>query len=167
MKGDESKARGWAFQSSGSPKRGFHCWVRTQDWKLYSDGRLFHVKHDLLGASPVASLESEPVRRKLQLIMNDVLVQFPDQKIIREPKNLPQITHKIRPGDYPEMEKQGLIKFYQKKKSKRQGIQTRLPNSRNWADFPQQVKNRKGQDIPPFMEQSSRFTHSADHAPSR
>ena len=118
MKGDESKARGWAFQSSGSPKRGFHCWVRTQDWKLYSDGRLFHVKHDLLEQSPVASLESEPVRRKLQLIMNDVLIQFPDQKIIREPKNLTQITHKIRPGDYPEMEKKGLIKFYQKEEVK-------------------------------------------------
>ena len=114
MKGDESNARGWAFQSSGSSKRGFHCWVRTQDWKLYSDGRLFNVGKDVMEEEPVTGPEVESTRKELQGIMDDIVMQFPDRKIVREPKNLTQITHQIRPGDYPEMEKKGLIKFYGK-----------------------------------------------------
>ena len=114
MKGDESNARGWAFQSSGSSKRGFHCWVRTQDWKLYSDGRLFNVGEDVMEEEPVTGPEVESTRKELQGIMDDIVMQFPDRKIVREPKNLTQITHQIRPGDYPEMEKKGLIKFYGK-----------------------------------------------------
>ncbi|MCR9292655.1 MAG: sulfatase-like hydrolase/transferase [bacterium] len=114
MKGDESNARGWAFQSSGSSKRGFHCWVRTKDWKLYSDGRLFNAGEDVMEEEPVTGPEVESIRKELQEIMVNIVMQFPDRKIVREPKNLTQITHKIRPGDYPEMEKKGLIKFYGK-----------------------------------------------------
>ena len=114
MKGDETSARGWVFQSSGSSKRGFYCWVRTQDWKLYTDGRLFNVGKDVLEEEPVTGPESESIRKKLQRILDNIVMQFPNRKIIREPKNLTQMTHKIRPGDYPEMEKKGLIKFYGK-----------------------------------------------------
>jgi arylsulfatase A len=119
MKGDESNVRGWAFDSAGNPRRGFHCWVRTQDWKLYSDGRLFKVVDDVMEEKPVNSQEADPVRKKLQKIMDDILAKFPDKKIVREPRNLTQITHQIKPGDYPEMEKQGLIKFYERDEVKK------------------------------------------------
>jgi len=119
MKGDESNARGWAFDSAGNQKRGFHCWVRTQDWKLYSDGRLFKAGDDVMEENPLKGPETDPIRKKLQKIMDDILVQFPDKKIVREPRNLTQITHQIKPGDYPEMEKQGLIKFYERDEVKK------------------------------------------------
>jgi arylsulfatase A-like enzyme len=49
LAGDRKSARSWAF----AEHRGKH-WVRTRDWKLYSDGRLFDMKADPREQSPVA-----------------------------------------------------------------------------------------------------------------
>ncbi|MGB0596095.1 MAG: hypothetical protein ACPGLY_05365 [Rubripirellula sp.] len=92
MKGDETRTRGWVFQSSGSSKRGFYCWVRTRDWKLYTDGRLFNAGKDVMEEEPVTGPNSESIRKKLQGILNNIVMQFPNRKIIHEPKNLTQMT---------------------------------------------------------------------------
>ncbi|MCA9101065.1 MAG: sulfatase-like hydrolase/transferase [Planctomycetales bacterium] len=45
---DEPSMRRWAYA-----ERGEHFWVRTGDWKLYDDGRLFHMADDADEQKPI------------------------------------------------------------------------------------------------------------------
>lgn len=66
--------------------------MRTRDWKLYTDGRLFNAGKDVMEEEPVTGPNSESIRKKLQGILNNIVMQFPNRKIIHEPKNLTQMT---------------------------------------------------------------------------
>jgi arylsulfatase A len=51
-------------------------WVRTQDWKLYNDGRLFHMAEDSLEQYPLAAKQDDStraaIRRQLQRAFEDL-----------------------------------------------------------------------------------------------
>jgi arylsulfatase A-like enzyme len=70
--GREGKGRAWAF----AEHRG-KCWVRTQQWKLYDDGRLFDVPSDPGETHAIsvdaASPEATAARKKLQAALDRVL----------------------------------------------------------------------------------------------
>jgi arylsulfatase A len=42
-------------------------WVRTQDWKLYNDGRLFHMAEDSLEQYPFAAAQDDSTRAAIRL----------------------------------------------------------------------------------------------------
>jgi len=42
-------------------------WVRTQDWKLYNDGRLFHMAEDLLEQYPLTNDQDDSTRAAIRL----------------------------------------------------------------------------------------------------
>ena len=88
LKGDDSQARGWVFQSyskSGPGKAPFRCFVRDADWKLYADGSLFNVPNDWLEESPVTGPEGAAARRRLQPILDRILKDVPPKLIDRRP----------------------------------------------------------------------------------
>ncbi len=66
--------RTWAF-SEGRGK----MWVRTQDWKLYADGRFFDVKHDAVETKPldVSTLTGKSVaaHKQLKQAMTDLTLE--------------------------------------------------------------------------------------------
>ena len=41
-------------------------WVRTQDWKLYNDGRLFHMARDSGEERPLATGQDDPARKAVR-----------------------------------------------------------------------------------------------------
>jgi arylsulfatase A-like enzyme len=49
-------------------------WVRNQDWKLYNDGRLFHMAKDSLEKRPLIAKQDDParlaIRKRLQKTFN-------------------------------------------------------------------------------------------------
>lgn len=47
-------------------------WVRTQDWKLYSDGRLIHMAEDPLEQYPVTSAEDEARQSEIRIQLRKV-----------------------------------------------------------------------------------------------
>lgn len=84
LKGNDSKARGWVFQSYNQATAGpYRCFVRNKDWKLYADGRLFNVPNDWLEQTPIKSAESKPHRKELQSVLDRILKEMPEEKIVR------------------------------------------------------------------------------------
>jgi len=64
LKGAQGRPRKWAYcQWNGK------AWVRTQEWKLYRDGRLYNMENDPLEKSPTLpdadNAESSAVRKEL------------------------------------------------------------------------------------------------------
>ncbi len=49
--------------------------VRNQRWKLYGDGNLFDVKHDVLEQTPVVGPETAAIRRTLQVVLDGMPAQ--------------------------------------------------------------------------------------------
>ena len=48
-------------------------WVRNQDWKLYNDGRLFHMAKDPLEKRPYVASTDMPARRETRQSLRAVL----------------------------------------------------------------------------------------------
>lgn len=69
---DKPAPREWAYAAG----RGNKYFVRTADWKLYSDGRLFHVAADEREKQPLRDpeegSEAAKVRTKLQMVMEQL-----------------------------------------------------------------------------------------------
>ena len=87
LKGDESQARGWIFQSyskNGPGTAPYRCFVRDANWKLYADGSLYNVPHDWLEKNPVTEPQGDAVRKRLQPILDRILVQIPPNLIDRQ-----------------------------------------------------------------------------------
>jgi len=64
LKGAQGRPRKWAYcQWNGK------AWIRTQEWKLYRDGRLYNMENDPLEKSPILpdadNAESSAVRKEL------------------------------------------------------------------------------------------------------
>ena len=72
--GSEDRHRDWIY----SERKGV-CWVRSQRWKLYSDGHLFDMVNDPLEKSPIKagkdSEESAAARGRLEPAMDAVTKQ--------------------------------------------------------------------------------------------
>ena len=88
LKGDDSAARGWVFMSysrNGLSSAPFRCFVRDEQWKLYADGSLFHVPEDWLERSPVLGTEGDEARKRLQPILDRILLDAPEKHISRKP----------------------------------------------------------------------------------
>jgi arylsulfatase A len=68
--GKNHQARKWVYSEG---RDGELYWVRTKEWKLYGDGRLFHMKNDVDEINPFMAghdtPESQYVRQELSLIM--------------------------------------------------------------------------------------------------
>ena len=77
MKGDESNARGWVFQSFAREGVNYRYFVRQGPYKLYATGQLYDVPHDWLEKNPLKSPELEPVRQKLEGILQSVMSTGP------------------------------------------------------------------------------------------
>ena len=58
-----------------------HCWVRTGDWKLYNDGRLFHMNSDLQEDRPINAKNDTPASKSARQDL---------EKALAELKNSPQ-----------------------------------------------------------------------------
>jgi len=83
LKGETDQARRWVFmQQVALPKPGGveperkvygEFWVRTQEWKLYFDGRLYHMAEDPREKHPILkeddTEESKRAREQLQIAM--------------------------------------------------------------------------------------------------
>ena len=61
--GNQEVPRTWAYAESRN-----RFFVRTQDWKLYSDGKLFHIKQDPLERKAIKK-ETEESQSALKLLM--------------------------------------------------------------------------------------------------
>jgi arylsulfatase A len=86
LRGDSSRARGWIFQSYSKDGPGtapYRCFVRDAQWKLYSDGSLYHVPNDWLEKNPVTGPEGAEPRRQLQPILERILAEVPPELIDR------------------------------------------------------------------------------------
>ncbi|WP_237226097.1 sulfatase-like hydrolase/transferase [Rubinisphaera sp. JC750] len=57
------------------------CWVRTGDWKLYNDGRLFHMNSDLQENRPINANNDTPASKSARQDL---------EKALAELKNSPQ-----------------------------------------------------------------------------
>jgi len=83
MKGDSSRARGWVFQSYNRGSDGpYVSFVRDAEWKLYADGRLFHVPADWLEEHPVEGKVGQMHRKRLGIILSGILDSAPDEKFV-------------------------------------------------------------------------------------
>ncbi len=51
-------------------------WVRTQDWKLYNDGRFFHMAEDPLERYPLTTAENEVPRTAIRMQLREVLQEL-------------------------------------------------------------------------------------------
>jgi len=81
FKGDESKARGWAFvdySRNGAPP--YRHFVRTARYKLYSTGELYDVPNDWMEENPLTSPETEAVRKRLQAVLDRVMKNYPSEE---------------------------------------------------------------------------------------
>ncbi|MHC4400649.1 MAG: sulfatase-like hydrolase/transferase [Planctomycetota bacterium] len=71
LQGRPGKARRWAYSEQGGK-----CWVRTQRWKLYNDGRLFDMEADPAEKKPVPeegrSAEAAAAHEKLQAALKSL-----------------------------------------------------------------------------------------------
>jgi arylsulfatase A len=71
LMGKRGNPRQWAYC-----QRGGKAWARTQRWKLYRDGRLYHMEKDPLEKSPILpgndTTDSSAVRKKLQTVFDDL-----------------------------------------------------------------------------------------------
>ena len=88
LKGDDSQARGWVFQSyskNGGGTAPFRCFVRDANWKLYSDGSLYHVPGDWLEKSPITGPQGDAQRKRLKPILDRILKDVPATLIDRTP----------------------------------------------------------------------------------
>ncbi len=84
LKGDDSQARGWVFMSysrNGLSSSPYRCFVRDQNWKLYADGRLYHVPKDWGEQSPVTGAAGAAARRQLQPVLDRILHDAPRSHI--------------------------------------------------------------------------------------
>jgi arylsulfatase A len=85
LKGDESNARGWAFVDySKSGKPPYRHFIRTERYKLYSDGKLYDIPNDWMEKSPLTSPETDGVRKRLQTTMDEILKDHPTDEEIRQ-----------------------------------------------------------------------------------
>ena len=71
LQGRKGTPREWIYTEwSGK------SWVRTKQWKLYRDGRLYDMKNDPLEKTPIdlsaASSQTKAARNKMQSILNDL-----------------------------------------------------------------------------------------------
>lgn len=76
LQGKPAQPRDWVYAQQGRK-----YWVGNRDWKLYNDGRLYHVKADTLEKKPVRkvgqSSAAAAARRKLQKIIERVRPSVP------------------------------------------------------------------------------------------
>lgn len=87
LKGDESNARGWVFidySPSGNP--GYRHFVRDKRYKLYSTGELYDIPNDWLEQNPLTNPETQPVRKRLQPILDKILKDHPSKEEIIQRK---------------------------------------------------------------------------------
>ena len=96
LKGDESKARGWAFvdysRGGGPPYRHF---IRNERYKLYSTGEFYDVPNDWMEKNALNNPETEGVRRKLQTTMDRVMVGHPtEEEILKRRTSLGEVSGK-------------------------------------------------------------------------
>ncbi len=72
--GQPFRPREWVF-SEWNKK----CWVRTQDWKLYQDGRLYDMNNDPDEKNPIGKEAAQPelvkIRTKLSTALGSLIVQ--------------------------------------------------------------------------------------------
>ncbi|MCF7848666.1 MAG: DUF4976 domain-containing protein, partial [Kiritimatiellales bacterium] len=85
LKGDESKARDWAFvdySKGGTPP--YRHFVRTKRYKLYSTGELYDVPNDWMEQNALTSPETDGVRKRLQTVLDDILKDHPSDEEIKK-----------------------------------------------------------------------------------
>ncbi len=87
MLGNESKARGWVFQSYDPKGISYRCFTRQGPYKLYSSGEFYNVPTDWLEENPLpASPETVQIREKLKGLMDSMLKGYDKDKINTKPK---------------------------------------------------------------------------------
>lgn len=72
LRGGPGKGRDWVF----AEHRG-RSWVRTRDWKLYRDGRFFHVADDPDETQAISSDQEPAVRGRLQTALDNLFENRP------------------------------------------------------------------------------------------
>jgi hypothetical protein len=85
LKGDESKARGWAFvdySHTGTPP--YRHFVRDKRFKLYSTGELYDVPNDWMEKNALTSPETDGVRKHLQTLLDKILKDHPTDAEIKQ-----------------------------------------------------------------------------------
>ena len=82
LRGNNPKPRQWVYTWWNKKE-----WVRDKDWKLYADGRLYHMKEDAAEAKPIEQGAGGPnakaARAKLAGIMADLKKSADDANRVR------------------------------------------------------------------------------------
>jgi arylsulfatase A len=86
MLGDESKARGWVFQSYSPSGDNYRFFVRQGPYKLYSTGEFYNVPQDWLEKTPITSPEFKEVRARLQSILDAELKDYKGEEYSKKAK---------------------------------------------------------------------------------
>jgi arylsulfatase A len=71
LRGEKGSPREWAYCQAGNKG-----WVRTHQWKLYRDGRLYDVQSDTLEKSPILgdsdTTQTAKIRKKLEAVLSSL-----------------------------------------------------------------------------------------------
>lgn len=84
LHGDTKGADGWVFCSyapQGPAKQNFRYFVRDKRYKLYATGELYDVPNDWDEETPLNTPETEPIRKRLQAILDDILKDAPEPQV--------------------------------------------------------------------------------------